>query len=347
MSYSEQLLGSVGKAFVFDRLRPGLREYFLKTGIPDVPYNFIGSLFWISVLPVAFLFISRLWPFIIDKELNIFVEFLLALVLWTLAHSAVLLMLGLLFYFYLDMKIYSRTKKMETVLPDFLRMVSENLKGGMPFEKALWGSIKPEFGVLSHEIMLAAKKVMTGQDVDESLLSFTQKYDSPMMRRSFQLIIEGIKGGGRMVDIIDRVVDTLEETKELKAEMSATNLSYVIFVAVIVIFVAPGMFTLSYQFLTVLQDISGKVGASGDSAPTGLAVPIDFGEISIQPEVFKVFAINALLVISVFSAMIISIIQTGTIKGGLKYIPMMAIAAHIMFRVSMYIADTVFSGFFI
>jgi hypothetical protein len=36
------------------------------------------------------------------------------------------------------------------------------LKGGMSFDASLWNSVKPEFGVLSEEIQLCTKKVMTG-----------------------------------------------------------------------------------------------------------------------------------------------------------------------------------------
>jgi len=336
-----QLTEVVGKAFVFDRFRPHLRSYFLKAGIADVPYSLFGLLFWISIIPVATVFIFWGWNYILEFNANFVIQFVLALVLWSVLH---LLMLGamiLAMYFYLDLKIFDRTKKMEAVLPDFLRMVSENLKGGMPFEKALWSSIRPEFGILANEIMLSAKMVMTGQDVDEALHSFTEKYNSPMMRRSFDLIIEGMKGGGKTVDIIDRVIDTIEETKELKAEMAATNLSYVIFVAIIVLFVAPGLFTLSFQFLTVLGGISEKIG----SATSGTAAPINFGSVSVDPEVFRGFSINALLVISFFSALMLSIIQNGSIKAGVKYIPILMISSHIMYRIMMWGAGSVFSGF--
>jgi archaeal flagellar protein FlaJ len=341
-----QLTEGVGKAFVFDRIRPHLRSYILKAGIIDVPYNFFGVLFWLSIVPVAYLFIFFGWPKILTLEQGVIIQFVLALLLWLAVHLAVILAIILAIYFYLDLKIFNRTKKMEAVLPDFLRMVSENLKGGMPFERALWGSIRPEFGILANEIMLSAKKVMTGQDVDDALRSFTEKYDSPMMKRSFDLITEGMKGGGKTVDVIDRVIETIEETKELKAEMSATNLSYVIFVAIIVLFVAPGLFTLSFQFLTVLQEISGKIGSAGGGG-AGATLPIDFGNISVDPSVFQSFSINALLVISFFSSLMISIIQNGSIKEGVKYIPILMISSHIMYRILMLAADSIFSGFIV
>jgi len=340
-----QLIEGVGKAFIFDRIRPNLRRYLLKAAIVDVPYKLFGWLFWLSILPVAFMFIFRGWNFILSLEQNIVIEFILALVLWTVVHLIVIFAIILMIYVYLDLRIFNRTKKMEAVLPDFLRMVAENLKGGMPFEKALWSSIRPEFGILANEIMLSAKKVMTGEDVETALKSFTEKYDSPLLRRSFDLIIEGMKGGGKTVDVIDRVIDTIEETRELKAEMAATNLSYTIFVVIIVVVVAPGLFTLSFQFLTVLQGISGKISGAGGSEAASAGLPIDFGNISVDPSVFQAFSINALLVISFFSALMISIIQNGSIKAGVKYIPMLMISSHLVYRGAMVIATGIFSGF--
>ncbi|MBI2664234.1 type II secretion system F family protein [Candidatus Woesearchaeota archaeon] len=335
-----KLTEGVGKAFVFDKIRPHLRSYLLKAAITEVPYTAFGWLFWASILPVALLFIFYGWGFILSLEQNIIIEFLLALALWTAVHLTAVAAIILAVYFYLDLKIFNRTQKMEEVLPDFLRMVSENLKGGMPFEKALWSSMKPEFGILSNEILLSAKKVMTGQDVEEALQAFTEKYNSPTLRRSFDLITEGIKGGGRTVDVIDRVVENIEETHELKAEMAATNLSYVIFVSIIVLFVTPGLFTLSFQFLTVLEGISERI----DSSTSQSTLPINIGKVSIEPEVFKAFSINALLIISFFAAIMISIILNGSIKAGIKYIPIMMIASHLIFRLLMIVASNVFSG---
>lgn len=343
MTLLNQLTEGVGRAFVFDRLRPNLRSYFLKAGITEVPYSLFGTLFWLSIAPVAFIFIFYGWDYILSLGKGSIVEFALSLIVWLAIHSALVAAIMLLLYAYLDLRIFNRTRKMEEILPDFLRMVSENLKGGMPFERALWSSIRPEFGILANEVRLAAKRVITGEDVENALRSFTEKYDSPMMRRSFDLITEGIKGGGKITDIIDRVIETLEETRELKAEMSATNLSYVIFIAVIVIFVAPGLFTLSYQFLTVLGGISAKIGTATASATTNL--PIDFGKVSINPDVFRGFSINALFVISFFSSLILSLIQRGSIKAGVKYVPVMMISSHLMYRVLMAIATSVFSGF--
>lgn len=345
MGFGTELFESVGKAFIFEKARPKLKKYLSKAGIPDVHYFLIGALFWISILPVAYTFIFYVWKIIIEKSQNPAIQFILAVFAWSAVHLAVLAGIALAAYFYLDLKIFNRTKKMEAVLPDFLRIVSENLKGGMPFEKSLWSAIKPEFGILGQEVRLAAKKVMTGTDVDTAIMEFTSKYDSPMLRRSFDLVLEGMKGGGKIAEVIDRVIETIEETKELKAEMAATNLSYVIFVIVIVVVVAPGLFTLSFQFLTILQSLGERISASG-GAQAGASLPISFGSVSVEPAKFKDFSRNALMVISIFSGMILSLISKGSIKGGVRFIPMLFLGSQITYAVAMKIASSIFSGFF-
>ena len=288
MGFANELLEGVGKAFIFERVRPRLRGYLSKAGISEVPYSAIGLFFWLSVVPVAYLFINQIWGMVIEKTTNPVLQFMIAVVAWLIVHGAILAGIIVLAYIWLDLIIFNRTKRMEIVLPDFLRLVSENLKGGIPFERSLWGAIKPEFGFLGQEVRLAAKKVMTGTDVDAAIYEFTGKYASPMLKRSFELIIEGMKGGGRTADVIDRVIETIEETRELKAEMAATNLSYMIFVVIIVVVVAPGLFTLSFQFLTILQGLGERISASGaEQATAGL--PINFGNVSVDPEKFRDF----------------------------------------------------------
>ncbi|MBI3037035.1 type II secretion system F family protein [Candidatus Woesearchaeota archaeon] len=345
MGFTGELIEGVGKAFIFERFRPKLRSYLSKAGITGVPYHLMGIFFWLSIMPVSYVFIFYAWGQILQRAHNPALQFLAAIVVWAGMHTAVLACIVVFSYVYLDLRIFNRTKKMEAVLPDFLRLVSENLKGGMPFERSLWSAIKPEFGILGQEVRLAAKKVITGAEVNDAVVEFTSKYDSPMLRRSFDLILEGMKGGGRTADVIDRVIDTIEETKELKAEMAATNLSYIIFVIIIVVVVAPGLFTLSFQFLTILQGLGERISSSG-AGQAGASLPISFGNVSVDPAKFRDFSRYALMIISVFSGMIISLISKGSIKGGIRFVPLLFIGSQLVYAVAMKIGTSVFSGFF-
>ena len=73
-----QFTEGFGKALIFERFRPAVREYFMKAGIVEVPYSLFGKLFWVVLLPVAFIFITKGWPYILSLHQNAFIEFVLA-----------------------------------------------------------------------------------------------------------------------------------------------------------------------------------------------------------------------------------------------------------------------------
>jgi flagellar protein FlaJ len=329
MAFKLVTLEEFGKAFVPERARPKLRSYLLTAGIHEVSYRLFGFLFLLSLAVSFFPYIAYAYPYLAGKSTTL-VWTLLYLGLGTfvfltasiLAVAAVC-MAGT--WLYLDLRIYRRTKEIEAVLPEFLQFVASNLKGGMSFDRALWTSIKPRFGVLANEIEIAAKKVMTGGDVEDALREFTEKYDSPMLKRSFDLIIEGMKGGGQIVYLIDKVIETITETQTLKKEMAASVTSYIIFITFIVVVVAPGLFALSFQLLTIVGNFGQQFAASGGAGAASSAIPIKFSATGINKDDFRTFSMVALGVISFFSAMIMSIIRRGDVKGGLKMIPVLVL----------------------
>ncbi|MCX6706733.1 MAG: hypothetical protein NT001_01170 [Candidatus Woesearchaeota archaeon] len=305
-----------GKALVPERIRPHLRDYLLKAGITEVNYRFFGALFYVC-LAVALIFYFYLpYGFLRDRSIGIANTLLYLglgsfIVVFVLLISLSFLVMGII-YFWLDLRIYKRTKEIEEILPEFLQFVSGNLK----------------------------KKVMTGEDVDEALREFTKKYDSPILRRSFDLIIEGMKSGGRIVYLIDKVIEDINEAKMLKKEMSASVTSYVIFITFIVLVIAPGLFALSYQLLTIVSSFAGKLGGSSGAVSS---MPIKFSAVSINPDDFINFARMCVAIIAVFSSIIISLISRGDIKSGIKYIPVFLIVSLVNFSIFMFFLRNMFS----
>jgi flagellar protein FlaJ len=229
---------------------------------------------------------------------------------------------------------------METHLPDYLQVVSTNLKGGMSFEKSLFAAIRPQFGVLSHEIAIAAKKVMTGHDMTTALNEFSNKYDSPQLRRSLNLIVGEVTTGGKVAYVIDEVVSGLKSTKRLKDEMSASVITYVIFIGAIVGVIAPALFALSFNLLSFMSQFTDKL--AGQDLNT-IDTPFNFTEGAIDPLKFKTFSWVATLTVAVMSAMIVSVIEKGHIRAGIKYIPIFAASSLTLYFVFMWILGKLFS----
>ena len=326
-----------GKAFIFKKIRPTIKSFFLKAGYDDVPYSLFGWLFYITLAMTYFLYILFIYPRI--SGYGAVVILIATFLSWIVIQLSLLVLVTVYLYFNLNIKIYQRTKELEKILPDYLQVVSSNLKGGLSFERSLWSAIKPEFGVIAKEITMVSKKVMTGNDLTEALEEFTGKYDSPLLKRSFDLMIGEIESGGQIAFIVDKVIENIRKTKALKEEMAASTLTYMIFIGAIVILIAPGLFALSYHLLNIMSSFSSKLS---DVNIQGL--PLTIGSHSVNMGDFKAFSIIAIVCIAFFSSMLISIIEKGDIKGGIKYIPAFIISSLFFYFVFVAVLGAVFGG---
>ena len=332
-------LEEFGKAFVPKKVIPTLRKYLLKAGFNEVPYNSFGMMFYISAFITTLIFVIFIYPYL--RKFSPFEIYLYSFLGWFLVQLFFAALFIMLIYFYLDLKIYYRTKKMEEQLPDLLQVLSANLKGGMTFERALWAAVKPRFNVLGSEMAKASKKVMTGYDMGKALTELADKYDSLMLRRTVDLMISEAESGGNVSELIDRIVDNLKETRALKEEMSASAIAYVIFISVIVVLISPLLFALSYHLLLLILNFISKISVATQRVTD---LPFVFSKTNVQPGDFRIFSIVAIFVIALFSSLIVSIVEKGDMKGGLKYIPIYVFGSLALYFVFMKILGALLSG---
>jgi len=330
-------LEEFGKAFVPKRAIPNLRMFLLKAGITKAPYKFFGALFYLTAIITGIIYVLYIYPFL--QQYSQLVLLAASTVSWFTFQVSLAFFFIMLVYFYVDLQIYLRTKKMEDMLPDFLQVVSSNLKGGMSFENALMGAIKPRFSILANEMAEVSKKVMTGHDVGVALSELGEKYNSPMLRRSIDLMISELESGGKISDLIDNMVKNIKETKALKEEISASAISYIIFIAAIVIVISPLLFSLSFHLLKIILSFASRLAG----AATG-NLPFSVSSIQVDPNSFRYFSMAAIATIAFFSSLIVSIVEKGSVKSGLKYIPIFMIGSLVLYWVFMNVLGFVFSG---
>lgn len=341
----KSILEEFGKAFVPETLfnkdiRSDLRRYLSKAGINTVPYSFFGILFILSAALTYFIFVGFVYGPLIQGK-GLFAVFILSFLSWAFIQGLIIILTIIGFYLNLNVKIFKRISKIEDELPDFLVLVSANIKGGLSIEQSLWAAIRPEFGILAQEMALVSKKVMTGNDLGEALMEFGNKYNSPNLRRNIQLIVGELSSGGRIVDVIDKIIDNLKKTKSLKAEMAAATVSYIIFIGSIVVVISPALFALAYQLLTIILGFTSSLAGSLSSAT--LDVGLSFNS-EIDTNVFRQFSVAALSIISIGASMIISIIEKGDIRNGLKYIPLFAFSSVFFYLIFMLILNALFGN---
>ncbi|HLG24179.1 MAG TPA: type II secretion system F family protein [Candidatus Nanoarchaeia archaeon] len=265
--------------------------------------------------------------------------------LWTLFFALFLLIAWVMFYVFVDVKIYRRKTDIEEVFPDFLQLTASNINAGMPIDRALWFAVRPRFGVLAKEIEVVAKETMSGSDLKLALEKFTLRYDSVILKRSISMINEGIDAGGRIGDLLNRIAIDIQDQKAMSKEMSANVTTYVIFITFATIVAAPFLFALSGILINVVGSISTAFDST-TSAVVSANLPLSFSGAGVSKSDFRTFAVFSLTLTSFFSAIMVAIIKKGNAKSGIKYIPIFIAVSLFLYFLASTLGTFVFGAFF-
>ncbi len=340
----EKIFERVEKALFSKRLKYILLNQMKKSGIELSLFDLFTKLYIISYI-LTMITVAYAGFKIFESQnygLINFIITMLSLIILSFAVSFFLLLLG--FLFYMNIRIYNRTKEIEKVLPDFLQLTSANIRAGMSIDKALWFSIRPRFGILAKEIEIVAKKSMTGEDLEKALLDFAAKYDSPLLERTVNLLIEGLDAGGEIGNLLNRIASNIQENQLTKKEMAENVTTYIIFITFATIVAAPLLFALSFELLIVVKTLSTDLNF--DEVSTSVAIPIKFSTKGIELEDFKLFIFVNLLITSIFSALLVATIAKGDVKPGVKSIPIFAVLTISLFFVFSKVLHSLLSIFF-
>ena len=166
-----------------------------------------------------------------------------------------------------------------------------------------------------------AKRVMTGEDLGKALKHFADKYDSPLLSRTFEIFIGELTSGGEIAFILEKIVANMRERRDMHEEMVASTTSYMIFISIIVVFIAPVLFGLSYELMSIISKISQSVGQSIHAGGSPVVGMFHISTKAVDVEAYKGFSVLAIVIISSIAGVIMSVIQKGSVKEGIKYIP--------------------------
>lgn len=322
-----------------------LEKHMQKAGLYIGKHELFNRLFNVALIVNLLISVFLIYFFSTNYGYPIIFVVILTLLLWLVIFFGLLLIVYLMFYFFLDFKIFQRRLDIEDVLPDFLQLTSANIRAGMPIDKALWFAVRPRFGVLAKEIEMVAKETISGNDLNESLQKFADKYNSDLVKRSINLMIEGLEAGGEVGNLLDKISTDIQEARLMRKEMTADVMAYVIFISFASIVAAPLLMALSLNLLDIITTIMGKIDLGG-AAAAGANVPMQISQVSVSPSDFKIFALTTLTMTAFFSSIIVAIIQKGNVKEGFKYIPIFMGITVVLFLIMSKVFGILLSGFF-
>ena len=264
------------------------------------------------------------------KGVNVFISFLSY---FALIFFLIFILFAFIFYMWITYVKVKRKNQIEDVLSDYLELVSANVGAGMTIDQALWYAISDNFGVLAEEMELVAKKIMSGDDLDKALIEFTDKYDSQVLKKSFVLLMESLESGGEVASLISKIAWSVKENQIMRKEIAGNITMYSIFIGFASIIAAPLLYALSHRIIIVMSELTSKIDLSSATASVSTKLPIQSIGQGISATDFKIFAFIMLFVTGLISGMIISVVKKGSVKEGLKNIPIYFIVSIILFLI--------------
>lgn len=233
-----------------------------------------------------------------------------------------------------------KIKTMEVVFPDFLQLISSNLKAGIPIDKAIVISSRKEFSPLDEQINQFGRDIVTGKPVELAMKEMSIRIGSEKISKTINLIITGMRSGGNLATLLEQTSANLKERQYVEKRAASNIIMYIILILFAVGVGAPILFSLSTVLVGVLTKILGGI----PEVQTSIATPFAFTSISISSTFITYFAVFFITTIDILGSMVIGLVQKGEEREGLRYaIPLIVISLTVFFALKFVLASY-FSG---
>ncbi len=248
------------------------------------------------------------------------------------------------FYMWIIFSIDSKAKFVESVLPDALQLTSSNIRAGLTTDRALLMAARPEFGPLAEEIKRVGRETMTGTALAVALTKMNSRIKSESLSKTMDLIVNSIKSGGKLADLLDSTAGDLRDQQMVQKEISASVLMYVIFIFVAIGLAAPLLFAMSSFLVKILSTMSNKISSSMPSDVAITGAPISITSVSIDSGFLMQYTLASLTISSIFGSLIMGLMMKGNAREGIKYLPILLTLCIGLYFLGSYVLDYFFKN---
>ena len=226
-------------------------------------------------------------------------------------------------YMVIEYRIDGRKTRLEKMLPDYFQLASANLRSGIALDRAMLLAAKPEFSFFSEDVQDMSRKLFSGETMEAALTELSGKYKSVQLQHSIRMMVESLKYGGAMADLLDQISRDQRAQQIAQKEIAGQMLMYSIFIAFAGLIAAPVLYGLTSQMIGITDTVWKGILASnpGGLPTTGLSF-LKPSPPKISPGLYHSFSILAIIVITGFASLIMAAIQSGSPVKGIKYLPL-------------------------
>jgi len=240
-----------------------------------------------------------------------------------------------LFLGYPYLKSVQRIDAIERALPDALKQMADTLNAGGTYEYALREIANAEYGPLAREMNNVLRKLEEGENLENSLKSFSDNIDSRLVSRSIIVIIDSIKAGAGLADVLEEISNDIREIYRIGQERRAKTTMQVLFMVAAGGIVAPLIFGIVSTIISFLVV----------SASQGLDIALEARAQAVAIKELIVLLMQSYIAIEIIAVgMMLSLMRDGKISKSIIYIPILLLLAFVCYFAAKFLSVGLFGG---
>lgn len=150
-----------------------------------------------------------------------------------------------------------RIKSLESNLLFGLRNIMIQVNAGVPFFNVMLSIGNGNYGELSLEFGRAVKEISSGKNQVDALKDLTENNPSPFFRRAMWQLVNGMKAGSDISDVLREVIRTVSEEQFIQISEYGAQLNPIALFYMLLTVIVP---SLSVTFMIILSAFLGFSG---------------------------------------------------------------------------------------
>ncbi|HAR95150.1 MAG TPA: type II secretion protein F [Deltaproteobacteria bacterium] len=221
-------------------------------------------------------------------------------------------------YAFYSSKKQKNIKDIEKRLPDFLRDVAEAGRFGMTLADAIVVASMGRYGKLTPEIKKMAAQIEWGVPAGETLRLFSERVNTPLVRRVVTIVVKASDAGGSVADVLSMVAHDTKEEQYSAAERNLQMSTYlaVIYISFFVFLVT--IIILNLTFLPKIRIAGTNVAAAAEAAGIEGGVGGASLDVSAIPAIQICFFL-AVMAHAIGDGIMAGVLQTGSVADGMRH----------------------------